>query len=89
MRDPNSSPSKRLRQIKALTVQLIVPQHAGIGSGRVIVGKNDRLDAIFRRMALDQADLASIRQRHGFGLAVMLDAMRVEFAGRGWSGAVD
>jgi murein DD-endopeptidase MepM/ murein hydrolase activator NlpD len=31
----------------------------------VVVGRNDTLDAIFRRMALDKADLAAIRQLPG------------------------
>ena len=41
-------------------------QQASIGSTiEVIVGRNDTLDAIFRRMALDTADLAAIRQLPG------------------------
>ena len=44
----------------------IVPQEASIGSTiQVIVGRNDTLDAIFRRMSLDKADLAAIRQSPG------------------------
>jgi murein DD-endopeptidase MepM/ murein hydrolase activator NlpD len=42
------------------------PEQAGIGSTiEVIVARNDTLDAIFRRMALDPADLAAIRQLPG------------------------
>ena len=41
------------------------PQQATIASTVVIVGRNDTLDAIFRRMALDPADLAAIRQLPG------------------------
>jgi murein DD-endopeptidase MepM/ murein hydrolase activator NlpD len=42
------------------------PEEAGIGSTiEVIVARNDTLDAIFRRMALDPADLAAIRQLPG------------------------
>jgi murein DD-endopeptidase MepM/ murein hydrolase activator NlpD len=41
-------------------------QHASVGATiEVIVGRNDTLDAIFRRMALDTADLAAIRQLPG------------------------
>ena len=40
----------------------IAPQQASLASTiEVIVGRNDTLDAIFRRMALDPADLAAIR----------------------------
>jgi murein DD-endopeptidase MepM/ murein hydrolase activator NlpD len=40
----------------------IAPQQATLASTiEVIVGRNDTLDAIFRRMALDPADLAAIR----------------------------
>jgi murein DD-endopeptidase MepM/ murein hydrolase activator NlpD len=43
-----------------------IAQQAGVGSTiEVIVGRNDTLDAIFRRMALDTADLAAIRQLPG------------------------
>jgi murein DD-endopeptidase MepM/ murein hydrolase activator NlpD len=41
-------------------------QQASVGSTiEVIVARNDTLDAIFRRMALDTADLAAIRQLPG------------------------
>jgi murein DD-endopeptidase MepM/ murein hydrolase activator NlpD len=41
-------------------------QQAGVGATiEVVVGRNDTLDAIFRRMALDTADLAAIRQLPG------------------------
>ncbi|HEY3850278.1 MAG TPA: peptidoglycan DD-metalloendopeptidase family protein [Steroidobacteraceae bacterium] len=43
----------------------LVPQQASVASTIVIVGRNDTLDAIFRRMALDPADLAAIRQLPG------------------------
>jgi murein DD-endopeptidase MepM/ murein hydrolase activator NlpD len=44
----------------------VVAQEASLGSTiEVIVGRNDTLDAIFRRMALDTADLAAIRQLPG------------------------
>ena len=41
-------------------------QQAGVASTiEVIVGRNDTLDAIFRRMALDTSDLAAIRKLPG------------------------
>jgi murein DD-endopeptidase MepM/ murein hydrolase activator NlpD len=41
-------------------------QQAGVASTiEVIVGRNDTMDAIFRRMALDKADLAAIRNLPG------------------------
>jgi len=41
-------------------------QQASLGATiEVVVGRNDTLDAIFRRMALDTADLAAIRQLPG------------------------
>jgi murein DD-endopeptidase MepM/ murein hydrolase activator NlpD len=43
----------------------LAPQQATVASTVVIVGRNDTLDAIFRRMALDPADLAAIRQLPG------------------------
>ena len=50
-------------------------QHAGVGATiEVIVGRNDTLDGIFRRMALDTADLAAIR--HLPGIRQSLDFLR-------------
>ena len=44
----------------------VIAQQASIGATiQVIVGRNDTLDAIFRRMSLDTADLAAIRQLPG------------------------
>jgi murein DD-endopeptidase MepM/ murein hydrolase activator NlpD len=44
----------------------IAAQQASVGATiEVIVGRNDTLDAIFRRMALDTADLAAIRHLPG------------------------
>lgn len=44
----------------------VMAQQASVGSTiEVIVSRNDTLDAIFRRMALDTADLAAIRQLPG------------------------
>ena len=45
---------------------LVQPQQASLASTiEVIVGRNDTLDRIFRRMALDPADLARIRDLPG------------------------
>jgi murein DD-endopeptidase MepM/ murein hydrolase activator NlpD len=44
----------------------IVPQPASVASIiEVVVGRNDTLDAIFRRMSLNKADLAAIRSLPG------------------------
>jgi murein DD-endopeptidase MepM/ murein hydrolase activator NlpD len=44
----------------------VIAQQASVASTiEVVVGRNDTLDAIFRRMALDTADLAAIRQLPG------------------------
>ena len=41
-------------------------QQAGVAATiEVVVGRNDTMDAIFRRMALDKADLAAIRNLPG------------------------
>jgi murein DD-endopeptidase MepM/ murein hydrolase activator NlpD len=57
------------------TAPAIAPVHAGppaiaqqasvASTIEVVVGRNDTLDAIFRRMALDTSDLAAIRQLPG------------------------
>jgi murein DD-endopeptidase MepM/ murein hydrolase activator NlpD len=44
---------------------VIAQQASFAATVEVIVGRNDTLDAIFRRMALDKADLAAIRQLPG------------------------
>ncbi len=64
-RSPASSPVPGTAPLPA-PARTPVPRQAGIGSTiQVIVGRNDTLDAIFRRMALDKADLAAIRQLPG------------------------
>ncbi len=40
-------------------------RHAGVTSTTLVVGRNDTMDAIFRRMALDMGDLAAIRNLPG------------------------
>jgi len=47
---------------------------AGVASIQVIVGRNDTLDGIFRRMALDKSDLAAIRNLPG--IRQSLDLLR-------------
>ena len=43
-----------------------IAQQASVGSTiEVVVGRNDTMDAIFRRMALDKSDLAAIRNLPG------------------------
>jgi murein DD-endopeptidase MepM/ murein hydrolase activator NlpD len=67
---PHSTLANRLpRAAPVAVVQRgtpVIAQQASIGSTiQVIVGRNDTLDGIFRRMALDTADLAAIRQLPG------------------------
>jgi murein DD-endopeptidase MepM/ murein hydrolase activator NlpD len=56
---PVAGPAQAVQKIATA-----VPQ-AGAAFARVIVGRNDTLDAIFRRMALNLADLAAIRRLPG------------------------
>jgi murein DD-endopeptidase MepM/ murein hydrolase activator NlpD len=50
----------------ALKIAPVTSQQASVAATiEVVVGRNDTLDAIFRRMALDPADLAAIRQLPG------------------------
>ena len=57
---PSTAPSPVAAPNDAVAVQ-----QAGVASIQVIVGRNDTLDGIFRRMALDKADLAAIRNLPG------------------------
>ncbi len=58
---PQSAPGSPVQASASVTAQ-----QASVGSTiEVIVTRNDTLDAIFRRMALDTADLAAIRQLPG------------------------
>ncbi|MDP8984354.1 MAG: peptidoglycan DD-metalloendopeptidase family protein [Pseudomonadota bacterium] len=43
----------------------LATQQAGLATIEVVVGRNDTLDGIFRRMALDKSDLAAIRNLPG------------------------
>jgi murein DD-endopeptidase MepM/ murein hydrolase activator NlpD len=67
-----SAPPSAASRLAGAQVQV---QHASVGATiEVIVGRNDTLDAIFRRMALDTADLAAIR--HLPGIRQSLDFLR-------------
>jgi murein DD-endopeptidase MepM/ murein hydrolase activator NlpD len=62
-----------------------VPQEASLGATiEVIVGRHDTMDAIFRRLALDVADLAAIRNLPGIRQSLDFlrpgDAIRVTHA---------
>jgi murein DD-endopeptidase MepM/ murein hydrolase activator NlpD len=62
MSAPSPAPAAAAVQSSA---PAIAPQ-ANVGATiEVVVGRNDTLDAIFHRMALDKADLAAIRQLPG------------------------
>jgi murein DD-endopeptidase MepM/ murein hydrolase activator NlpD len=55
----------------AARVPAIVPEQASVASIiEVVVGRNDTLDGIFRRMALNKADLAAIRNLPGIRQSV-------------------
>ncbi|MGC1522443.1 MAG: LysM-like peptidoglycan-binding domain-containing protein, partial [Steroidobacteraceae bacterium] len=59
-------PPRSAPQSPAQASAPVTTQQASVGSTiEVIVTRNDTLDAIFRRMALDTADLAAIRQLPG------------------------
>jgi murein DD-endopeptidase MepM/ murein hydrolase activator NlpD len=66
---PNSAPPGASRVVPAPVPALTAPiavQQAGVASTiEVVVGRNDTMDAIFRRMALDKSDLAAIRNLPG------------------------
>jgi murein DD-endopeptidase MepM/ murein hydrolase activator NlpD len=66
----------------------VIAQEASIASTiEVIVARNDTLEAIFRRMALDKADLAAIRQLPGIRQSLDLlkpgDAIKLTHTGGG------
>ncbi len=68
----------------AVSAPAAVPDTRAAGTGsstEVIVGRNDTLDAIFRRLALNSADLAAIRNLPGIRQSLDLlrpgDAIRV------------
>jgi murein DD-endopeptidase MepM/ murein hydrolase activator NlpD len=58
--------AQTLAATAASTALSIVPQQASVAAiVEVIVGRNDTLDAIFRRMSLNKSDLAAIRNLPG------------------------
>ena len=63
VRDTPAAPQEEAAP--AVTPPLAI-QQAGVASTiEVVVGRNDTMDAIFRRMALDKSDLAAIRNLPG------------------------
>jgi murein DD-endopeptidase MepM/ murein hydrolase activator NlpD len=63
---PNAAPPQPQPAAAARAASTATAQQASVAATvEVIVGRNDTLDAIFRRMALDTADLAAIRQLPG------------------------
>jgi murein DD-endopeptidase MepM/ murein hydrolase activator NlpD len=65
------APPRPLRADAAPVVPPAIAQPASVGATvEVTVGRNDTLDGIFRRMALDKADLAAIRQLPGIRQAL-------------------
>jgi murein DD-endopeptidase MepM/ murein hydrolase activator NlpD len=65
-RSDNSAPVPMNATLAAQVTAPIAVQQAGVASTiEVIVGRNDTMDRIFRRMALDKADLAAIRNLPG------------------------
>src|SRR5271155_3726742 len=75
---PNAAAPDPLRRAPVAAPQGSPPlaaQQASVGATiEVVVGRNDTLDAIFRRMALDPADLAAIR--HLPGIRQSLDFLK-------------
>src|SRR6267154_4608867 len=66
----------------------LMTQQAGVASTTlVIVGRNDTMDAIFRRMSLDKSDLAAIRNLPGIRQSIDFlkpgDAIRLTHLERG------
>jgi murein DD-endopeptidase MepM/ murein hydrolase activator NlpD len=82
---PNSAASEGAPPAAVATAPVNAPmllQQAGVASTiEVIVGRNDTMDAIFRRMSLDKSDLAAIRNLPGIRQSVDFlkpgDAIRV------------
>lgn len=63
-----------------------VVQQAAASISDVVVGRNDTLDAIFRRLALDPSDLAAMRNLHGVRSSLDIlkpgDAIKITHIGR-------
>jgi murein DD-endopeptidase MepM/ murein hydrolase activator NlpD len=62
---PSANPPPAAAGLPTLSAALQSASPSGPAAVEVRVGRNDTLDAIFRRMALDTADLAAIRQMPG------------------------
>ena len=63
---PHAPTAGALPPAPTIAAPPVIAQQASVGATiEVIVGRNDTLDGIFRRMALDTADLAAIRQLPG------------------------
>lgn len=62
---PENHPAPAQPAAPAAPAAGIAAQQASAVTIEVVVGRNDTLDAIFRRMALDPADLAAIRNLPG------------------------
>jgi murein DD-endopeptidase MepM/ murein hydrolase activator NlpD len=71
---PNSAASGGAPPVAVAAAPVNAPmmlQQAGVASTiEVIVGRNDTMDAIFRRMSLDKSDLAAIRNLPGIRQSV-------------------
>ena len=70
----SAAPAARPPATSAASEAPSVAVQAGVASIQVIVGRNDTLDGIFRRMALDKSDLAAIRNLPG--IRQSLDLLR-------------
>ena len=71
---PAASPTPAAATASGIAGSSPVALQAGVASIQVIVGRNDTLDGIFRRMALDKSDLAAIRNLPG--IRQSLDLLR-------------
>src|SRR5260221_12404747 len=65
-----AAPTPRVMAAVQAAPQHLAQQASVAATIEVVVGRNDTLDAIFRRMALDTADLAAIRQLPGIRQSV-------------------
>ena len=85
MRHPQAPPAAAPARVPVLQEAGVGASiQAGVASINIIVARHDTLDAIFRRMALDPADLAAIRNLPGIRQSLDLlkpgDAIRLTHA---------
>ena len=85
-RSPALSPPPRARPaLRCRSGRDLGATPGAAATTEVVVGRNDTLDAIFRRIALDPADLAAIRQLPGIRASLDLlkpgDAIRLTHSG--------